>query len=174
MADQQNGKQKVFRLLLVLPSFLVICMMVVYPIGRSLSLSFKDPATGAWSLINYHQIFTEPFMVGNIKYTLVIVAFTVLIFGVVSYLLAPDLSFTNSWFSRAISKLYRIPRFIPTIVGVYAIMNVVKDTGALNRILRAIFGIDWKPSLMYTQKGIVLANTWFNIPFSVMLISASL
>ena len=89
-------------------------------------------------------------------------------------MLALYLSFTDSWFSRTISKMYLIPRFIPTIVAVYAIMNVVKDTGALNRILLALFGVDWKPSLMYTQKGIILANCWFNIPFSVMLISASL
>ena len=174
MADERKWKQKLFGLLLVLPSFFVICILVVYPIGRSVALSFTDPATGAFSFINYHQIFTEKFMVGNIKYTLVIVAFTVLITAVVSYLLALYLSFTDSWFSRAISKLYLIPRFIPTIVAVYAIMNVVKDTGAINRIVLALTGINFKPSLMYTQKGIILANVWFNIPFSTMLISAAL
>jgi ABC-type spermidine/putrescine transport system permease subunit I len=174
MADERKWKHKLFGLMLVLPSFFVICILVVYPIGRSVALSFTDPATGAFSFINYHQIFTEKFMVGNIKYTLVIVAFTVLITAVVSYLLALYLSFTDSWFSRAISKLYIIPRFIPTIVAVYAIMNVVKDTGAINRIVLALTGINFKPSLMYTQKGIILANVWFNIPFSTMLISAAL
>ena len=174
MADERKWKHKLFGLMLVLPSFFVICILVVYPIGRSVALSFTDPATGAFSFINYHQIFTERFMVGNIKYTLVIVAFTVLITAVVSYLLALYLSFTDSWFSRAISKLYLIPRFIPTIVAVYAIMNVVKDTGALNRIILALFHVDFKPSLMYTKQGIILANTWFNIPFSTMLISAAL
>jgi ABC-type spermidine/putrescine transport system permease subunit I len=174
MDDRKKWKQKAFGLLLVLPSFFVICMLVVYPIGRSVALSFSDPTTGAFSFINYHQIFTEKFMVGNIKYTLVIVAFTVLIVAVVSYLLALYLSFTDSWFSRTISKLYLIPRFIPGIVAVYAIMNVVKDTGAINRIVLALFGVNFKPSLMYTQKGIILANVWFNIPFSTMLISAAL
>ena len=174
MVERGAWRKKAFGLALVMPSFLVICLMVVYPIGRSISLSFKDPATGAWSLINYHQIFTEPYMVGNIKYTLVIVAFTVLITAIVSYLLALYLSFTDSTFSRAISKLYLIPRFIPTIVAVYAIMNVVKDTGAINRIVLALFGVNFKPSLMYTQKGIILASVWFNIPFSTMLISAAL
>jgi ABC-type spermidine/putrescine transport system permease subunit I len=174
MDDRKKWKQNAFGLLLVLPSFFVICMLVVYPIGRSVALSFSDPTTGAFSFINYHQIFTEKFMVGNIKYTLVIVAFTVLIVAVVSYLLALYLSFTDSWFSRTISKLYLIPRFIPGIVAVYAIMNVVKDTGAINRIVLALFGVNFKPSLMYTQKGIILANVWFNIPFSTMLISAAL
>ncbi len=174
MDDQGTLKTKAFGILLVLPSFLVICLMVVYPIARSVALSFTDPKTKAFSLVNYREIFTEAYMVGNIKYTLVIVAFTVLIVAVVSYLLALYLSFTDTWFSRTISKLYLIPRFIPTIVAVYAIMNVVKDTGALNRIVLDLFGIEFKPGLMYTQKGIILANCWFNFPFSTMLISASL
>ncbi len=174
MADRKEWKHKAFGLLLVLPSFFVICLLVAYPIGRAIALSFTDPKTKAFSLVNYQLIFTEPFMVGNIKYTLVVVAFTVLIVAVASYLLALYITFTDSWFSRAISKLYIIPRFIPTIVAVYAILNVIKDTGALNRIVLALFGVDWKPSLMYTQKGIILSNVWFNIPFSTMLISASL
>jgi ABC-type spermidine/putrescine transport system permease subunit I len=53
-------------------------------------------------------------------------------------------------------------------------MNVVKDTGALNRIFVQLFHVDFKPSLMYTPQGIILANCWFNVPFSVMLIGASL
>jgi putative spermidine/putrescine transport system permease protein len=174
MAYKQKWKQKAFGLALVLPSFLVICLLVMYPIARSVALSFTDPATKAFSFVNYHQIFTEPFMTGNIKYTLVVVAFTVLIVGVLSYLLSLYITFTDSWFSRSIAKLYIIPRFIPTIVAVYAILNVIKDTGALNRIIFAVFGVDWKPSLMYTQKGIILSNVWFNIPFSTMLISAGL
>ncbi|MGA2976925.1 MAG: ABC transporter permease [Spirochaetia bacterium] len=174
MIDRQTLKQKAFGLLLVLPSFFVICLLVVYPIFRSVTLSFSDPETHAFSLINYRQIFTEPFMVGNIKYTLIVVAFTVLITAILSYLLALYITFTDSWFSRAISRLYIIPRFIPTIVAVYAIMNVVKDTGALNRIFVQLFHVDFKPSLMYTPQGIILANCWFNVPFSVMLIGASL
>jgi ABC-type spermidine/putrescine transport system permease subunit I len=174
MADRRRWRQKAFGLALVLPSFLVICLLVVYPITRSVALSFTDPATKSFSLVNYRQIFSEPFMVGNIKYTLVVVAITVAIVGVMSYLLSLYLTFTDSPFSRLIAKLYIIPRFIPTIVAVYAILNVIKDTGALNRIVLAWFGVDWKPSLMYTQKGIILSNVWFNIPFSTMLISAGL
>jgi ABC-type spermidine/putrescine transport system permease subunit I len=174
MNDKQSWKQKAFGLLLVMPSFFVICLLVVYPIFRSVTLSLTDPTTHAFSLINYRQILSEPFMVGNIKYTLVIVAFTVLITAIVSYLLALYITFTDSWFSRVIAKLYLIPRFIPTIVAVYAIINVVKDTGALNRILVTLFGIDFKPGLMYTPQGIILANCWFNVPFSIMLIGSSL
>jgi putative spermidine/putrescine transport system permease protein len=166
-------RQKIYGLLMVMPSFLLICTMVLYPISRSVVLSFQDPETGAFSWINYIEIFTEPFMVSNIWYTIMIVLWTVAIVGLVSYPLALYITFSESWFSRMMSRLYLIPRFIPTIVAVYAIMNVVKDTGALNRLLLP-FGIDFKPSMMYTAEGIIMANCWFNIPFSTMLISAGL
>jgi ABC-type spermidine/putrescine transport system permease subunit I len=174
MPDRMQRRRMIYGLLMVLPSFFVICLIVMYPIGRTVYLSLTDPATHAFSLVNYREIFTERFMRANIGYTLVVVAFTVLITAVVSYLLALYISFSQSWFSRAISKLYLIPRFIPTIVAVYAIMNVVKDTGALNRIILDLFHVDFKPGLMYTQQGIILSNCWFNVPFSTMLIGASL
>ncbi|MFZ2636283.1 MAG: ABC transporter permease [Rectinemataceae bacterium] len=173
MADRKQ-KQKLLGLLMVLPSFLLICTMVLYPIGRSILLSFTDAKTKGFTLDNYKAIFTEPFMVNNIWYTLMIVGFTVLIVGVVSYLLALYITFSDTWFSRMIAKLYIIPRFIPTIVAVYAIMNVVKDTGAVNRLLMQLFGLNFKPGLMFTPQGIILANCWFNIPFSTMLISSGL
>ena len=174
MIEQAKRRQRVYGLLMVLPSFLVICLMVLYPIARSILTSLTDPATKALSFINYKQIFTQPYMVRNIRFTLVVVFFTVVIVSVASYLLALYVTFSDSWFARTISKLYLIPRFVPTIVAVYAMMNVVKDTGALNRILNELFHIDFKPGLMYTARGLVLTNCWFNIPFSTMLVGAGL
>lgn len=172
--EEARRKQRVYGLLMVLPSFILICLMVLYPIARAIVTSLTDPETKAFSLINYYQIFTEPYMVKNIKFTLLVVAFTVLFVSILSYALALYITFSESWFSRAIGKLYLIPRFIPTIVAVYAMMNIVKDTGALNRILNQLFHINWKPSLMYTPQGLILTNCWFNIPFSTMLIGSGL
>ena len=52
-------------------------------------------------------------------------------------------------------------------------MNVIKDSGFINRFLQ-LFGIMYQPGLLYDIKGIVLCNLWFNIPFSAMLLSAAL
>jgi putative spermidine/putrescine transport system permease protein len=174
MVAERIKRQRVLGILMVIPSFILICGMVLYPITRSVIISFQDPKTKAFSLVNYRAIFTEPFMVGNIWFTLMVVAFTVLIVGIVSYLLAMYITFSDTWFSRAIAKLYIIPRFIPTIVAVYAIINVVKDTGAVNRLLIQIFGLNFKPGMMYTPQGIIMANCWFNVPFSTMLIASGL
>ena len=75
--------------------------------------------------------------------------------------------------SRALGKLYLLPRFIPGIAAVYAVMNVIKDSGSINRIAAA-FGVDYKPGLLYDLKGIILSNLWFCIPFAAMMMSAAL
>lgn len=174
MTDRQLKRQKIYGILMALPSFAVICLMVMFPIVRAVALSLSDPKTHRFSFINYQELFTDSLMRSNIQYTIIVVLFTVLIVAVVSYLLSLYIAFSDSAVSRLISKLYLIPRFIPGIVAVYALMNVIKDTGALNRILLEAFGIDFKPGLMFTKQGIILSNCWFNIPFSTMLISAAL
>ena len=73
----------------------------------------------------------------------------------------------------ALGKLYLLPRFIPGIAAVYAVMNVIKDSGSINRIAAA-FGVDYKPGLLYDLKGIILSNLWFCIPFAAMMMSAAL
>jgi ABC-type spermidine/putrescine transport system permease subunit I len=111
--------------------------------------------------------------VNNIFYTLTIVIATVALTIALAYPLSLYLSFGKSRLARWTGKLYLIPRFVPGIVAVYAIMGVVRDSGALNRLFMQ-FGIDVKPSLMYTPQGIIIANLWFNIPFAIMLISAAM
>ena len=92
---------------------------------------------------------------------------------VLSFLLALYLRFSKSPVSRALGKLYLLPRFIPGIAAVYAVMNVIKDSGSINRIAAA-FGVDYKPGLLSDLKGIILSNLWFCIPFAAMMMSAAL
>jgi ABC-type spermidine/putrescine transport system permease subunit I len=70
-------------------------------------------------------------------------------------------------------SIYIIPKFIPAIVAVYALMLIVKDTGVINRFFM-LFGFDFKPGLMFTANGIIIANLWFNIPFATMLLHSNL
>ena len=53
-------------------------------------------------------------------------------------------------------------------------MNVIKDSGSINRIAAA-FGVDYKPGLLYDLKGHHSFKTlWFCIPFAAMMMSAAL
>jgi ABC-type spermidine/putrescine transport system permease subunit I len=159
--------------LLVLPAFLVVALVVAYPIINSVARSFRDKKTQAFTLENYTSVFTNPLQFGSIVYTLIVVLATVLLAIVLAYLLAMYLRFNKSKISNLIGVLYLIPRFIPGLVAIYAMIVIVRDSGLINRI-SLLFGGDFKPGLMFTSRGIVLMNVWFNIPFAALIITSGL
>lgn len=169
----KKAKKILTAYLMVLPSFVVVMMVVAWPIVRSLILSFTDADTGKFTWENYAYFFTTPRELRNITYTLEIAVATVVLAVLFAYLLALYLRFSHSRISRAIGTLYLLPRFIPGMVAVYAMITVIRDSGLLNRIALH-FGYDFHPGLMYNAKGIVLMNLWFNIPFAALMIAAGL
>ena len=168
---KKNSKLKA--LLFVLPSFAVMLMVIIVPIINSAVLSLYNEKENKYDFSNYISILTDKNQIDNIKYTLYIVIVTVVLCISISLLLAIYLRFSKSKIAALIEKIYIIPKFIPGIVAVYALMLIIKDVGAINRFL-LMFGIDFKPGLMFTPNGIIIANLWFNIPFATMLILSDL
>ena len=158
---------------LVLPSFLTVMLVVAWPILTAIKTSFTDPDTGGFTFDNYKYFFETPRELTNILFTLGIVFLTVALAIVLAYLLALYLRFAKSRISRLIGNLYLLPRFVPSMVAVYAMITVVRDSGLLNRISQ-LFGGDFKPGMMYHASGLVTMNMWFNIPFAALMITAGL
>lgn len=173
LRPRERRKQALLGLLLVLPSFLVTLLVVVFPIIESLKLSFSDPDSGAFSLVNYQTLLADPATHQDIAFTLQVVFFTVVLALVLAYALSYYMTFSTSQAAALLAKVYQIPLFIPGIVAVYAIIAIIRDTGALNRFVH-LFGGEFKPGLMYTGTGIIVVNLWFNVPFAAMIIGASL
>ena len=126
---------------LVLPSFLTVMLVVAWPILTAIKTSFTDPDTGGFTFDNYKYFFETPRELTNILFTLGIVFLTVALAIVLAYLLALYLRFVKSKVSRLIGNLYLLPRFVPSMVAVYAMITVVRDSGLLNRISQ-LFGGD--------------------------------
>lgn len=158
---------------MLLPSLIITIGFVVLPIINSLIRSFKDPNSGAFSLINYTSIFNDPIMVANIFYTIKIALIIVLLSILVSYPFAIYVRFNSSKISKKLYNLILIPRFIPGMVAVYSIIQFINDSGLINRIGQ-IFGYNWQLGYMYNQKGIIYTGLWFNIPFATLIIAATL
>ncbi|WP_028273412.1 ABC transporter permease [Atopococcus tabaci] len=159
--------------LLTAPSLLVVVLFVIYPILNSVFRSFQNKETGGFTLEHYQYFLTDPLQQSNILYTLKIVLWTVLITLVFSYLLALYLRFSGSRLSKWMGMLTLLPRFIPGLVAVYAVILVIRDSGVINR-LGMLVGQEWQLGWMFNEKGIILMNIWFNIPFSTLIIFASL
>ena len=158
---------------MVMPAFLVVMLTVAYPIVSAVIQSFQDEKTGQFTFDNYLYFFTTPAQLKNLLYTLFVVFVTVAVAIVFAYLLALYLRFVKSPISRFIGTLYLLPRFVPAMCAVYAMITIIRDSGMINR-LSMLFGGDVKLGLMYHASGIILMNLWFNIPFAAMMIAAGL
>lgn len=170
MREKQN---KYLPYLLCAPPLLVVFLFILIPILNAVMRSFQHPDTGGFTFGNYLEYFTNPMQFQNILYTLYIVVVTVVLVTVISYLLALFLRFSQSIFSRAMGSLILFPRFIPGMVAVYAVIQVISDYGVVNRIAQ-LFGEDFTLGWMYNASGIITMNLWFNIPLATLIIFSSL
>lgn len=166
-------KQNIVAYGMVMPAFLVVMLTVAYPIISAVIQSFQDEQTDEFTLDNYAYFFTEPAQLKNLLYTLFVVIVTVAVAIVVAYLLALYLRFVKSKIAKTIGTLYLLPRFVPAMCAVYAVITIIRDSGLINRI-GLVFGADIKLGLMYHASGIIIMNLWFNIPFAAMMIAAGL
>lgn len=169
----KNMKQQLAAYGMVIPAFLIVMLTVAYPIVSAVIQSFQDEDTGAFTWDNYVYFFTEPAQIQNLLFTLFVVVVTVAIAIVVAYLLALYLRFTKSKIAKIIGTLYLIPRFVPAMCAVYAMITIIRDSGLINRI-GLLFGMDINLGWMYHASGIIIMNLWFNIPFAAMMITAGL
>lgn len=169
----KSFKQKLVAYALVLPAFLVVMLSVTYPIISAVIQSFQDEKTGAFTFDNYAYFFTTPAQLQNLLYTLFVVVMTVVIAVVIAYLLALYLRFVKSKIAKTIGTLYLLPRFVPAMCAVFAMITIIRDSGLINRI-GALFGVNIELGLMYHASGIIVMNLWFNIPFAALMITAGL
>ncbi|OOB79281.1 MAG: ABC transporter permease [Epulopiscium sp. Nuni2H_MBin003] len=166
-------ENKVLPYLMMLPSILLMSLVVIYPIIMGVITSFQQQESGGYGFENYRYFFENDYHTTGIWYTLKIVVITVVAAIAISYLLAIFLRFSNTPISRLMGKLYILPRFIPALVAVNGMITVIRDSGLINRISQ-VFGYNLHLNMMYDEKGIILMNLWFNIPFATMMISAAL
>lgn len=168
-----NKNKKMIAYFLVSPAFLVVMAVVAIPIFTAVKTSFTHPESGNFTFDNYLYFFTTKNELINLGFTLFVVLATVFLAIFIAYLLALFLRFVRSPISNAIGNLYLLPRFVPSLVAVYAMITIIRDSGLINRI-SAVFGGNIKLGLMYHASGLILMNLWFNIPFAALMITAGL
>lgn len=178
LQSKTNWKRTLFIIGALIPPLLVSLGMVIYPIIQTIIQSFQDPDTKAWTVGNYVYLFTEKVPKAAIWYTFENAVLTVFLSVSISYMLALYMRFSDSKISKMIGNLYLLPRFIPSLVAVYAMCTIIKDSGLIYRLSLLLpetskfYG--YKPGMLYNMKGIQFMNLWFNIPFATMIIVAAL
>lgn len=168
----KNVKMGMFGLLLVLPSFLLLCLVVIFPIVLAVLESLKNDQ-GGFDLSRYVYLFTDSVSRKNIWFTLKVTLVSVALVLLISYALAVYMRFSGGRIVKLIQRTYMIPMFIPSIIASYGLINMYGNHGWLSRLLLPL-GIESFPKIIFDYKGLILANLWFNIPFTTMLLSSAL
>ncbi|MDQ0874738.1 putative spermidine/putrescine transport system permease protein [Paenibacillus sp. V4I3] len=165
-------KMGILGLLLVIPSFLLLFVTVVIPI----IISFKESLTnksGGYDLSNYTYLFTDKLMRSNIIFTLEVTIISVILVLIISYALAAYMRFNNGTMVKWIRNMYMIPIFIPSVIATYGLIQLLGNHGWVSRMLLLVNGGEM-PRIIFDMKGIIIANLWFNIPFTTMLLGSAL
>ncbi|MFF2014403.1 ABC transporter permease [Paenibacillus sp. NPDC058177] len=157
---------------LVLPSFLILVLIVVLPILGSLKESLTNHS-GGYDLSNYKYLFTDKLMRSNIIFTLEVTIASTLLVMVISYVLAVYMRFNQGMAVNWIRRMYMIPIFIPSVIATYGLIQLLGNRGWAARILYH-FGSESFPRIIFDMKGVIIANLWFNIPFTTMLLGSAL
>ena len=178
LTKKSQWKRNLVLIGMMLPALIIALGIIVYPIINTVAESFMDEKTGAFTLDNYTYLFTNKVARKNILFTLEVAGLGLLLSIVISYLLAMFLRFSKSKIAKFIGTMYLLPRFIPSLVAVYAMKLIISDSGLLNRLSLLLPETsplyNFKPGLLYNIKGILVMEVWFNVPFATMIITASL
>ncbi|NRF92407.1 ABC transporter permease subunit [Paenibacillus frigoriresistens] len=165
-------KMGILGLILVIPSFLLLFVTVVIPIIISFKESFTNKS-GGYDLSNYTYLFTDKLMRSNIIFTLEVTIISVILVLIISYALAAYMRFNNGTMVKWIRNMYMIPIFIPSVIATYGLIQLLGSHGWVSRMLLLVNGGEM-PRIIFDMKGIIIANLWFNIPFTTMLLGSAL
>ncbi|MDT0122993.1 ABC transporter permease subunit [Paenibacillus sp. RRE4] len=164
-------RQSITGIAMVLPSFAILLIVVIIPIIQSFIMSLSNDS-GGYDLSRYMYLFTDKGMRDNIVFTLRITVITCIVVMLISYSLAIYMRFNQGPIVNLIRKTYMIPLFIPGVIATYGLINLLGNHGWLSRMLEVV-GVTL-PRIIFDEKGIIIANLWFNIPFTTMLLSSAL
>lgn len=155
----------------LLLSFAVIFIGVLYPMFFIFRASFVSPETGGWSLESYRAIFQYPFYLRCLKNSL----FVSVLATALSMLIGVPFAFFLSRYEipgkNVIKTLATLPLILPTFIGAEAWLLLAGRNGLFFNLFQKA-GIEI-PSI-YGWKGIVLVFTLQFFPYIFLMVSAAI
>ena len=170
---------------LILPAFLIMAVVTLYPLVHSFIISFRD-----WSLLepnaahifvgfeNYRKVFSDSQFLSSVKVTLSFVFLAVSLEVVLGFLLA--LLLNRDFVGRKLVRMLALlPWAVPAVVsGIMWKWILNPSYGALNGLLYQFGLIDkyiiWLGRPVSALLMVVLADVWKETPFIMLLLLSAL
>ncbi len=169
--------------LLIAPTVLVFCAVIVYPLVSAIYLSlfqiFTPTLQGSWvGLDNYRALLARGEFWTSLQNNLIWTVGTLtlqILFGVAMALVLHQ----NLWFRSLARSLILFPYFVSTVVAVLVWKWVFNDLyGILNHFMLTLGIIDWPIDYLGTMPNamisIILVGAWKYFPFVVIAVLARL
>lgn len=170
-------------LLLIAPTVLIFCAVIIYPLVSALYLSlfkvFTPTLESSWvGLGNYRELLASGMFWSALVNTLIWTAGTLTLQIVLGIGMALVLH-QNIWFRSLARSLILFPYFISTVVAVLVWKWVFNDLyGILNHLLMQVgltnMPIDYLGSMPNAMISVILVGAWKYFPFVVIAVLARL
>ena len=170
-------------LMLIAPTVLVFCAVIVYPLISAIYLSlfsiFTPTLQGEWvGLANYRELLGEEEFWISLKNNLIWTVGTLslqILFGVGMALVLHQ----NIWFRSLARSLILFPYFISTVVAVLVWKWLFNDLyGILNHLMITVglidFPVDYLGTMPNAMISVILVGAWKYFPFVVIAVLARL
>jgi len=184
LGKQNQLKNIRFGLMLISPAALIIMMLLGYPMGYAVFMSFRQwndklgsehPFTG---LDNYAQLISDPAIHRALERTAYFSVLTVI--GGVALAVFIAVLLNREFRGRTLARvLLLVPWAVPPVVnGIMWKLIFDGSTGIVNKVLRAIGivqeNVQWLSDPELAMNVLIFAEMWKLLPFLCLLMLASL
>lgn len=158
--------------LITVAIFLLTLVFLLIPLAALFFSAFHDPKTGAVSLRNFIEFFTNPYyykaLLNSVKVTVVVTAICILIGVPMAYLMTT----CNIKGKRLLEMLIILSMMSPPFIGAYSWILLLGRNGFLSNLVKDLLGIQI-PSI-YGFGGIALVFTMKLYPYIYIYVSGAL
>ncbi|XVQ06747.1 ABC transporter permease [Spirillospora sp. CA-255316] len=169
-----SGRRWVTGWTLVFPPILaVLLVMVLLPIGWLFAAAFRDDMTGAWTLSNFVDVFTQKALLEPILRSIVVALFVAL--------LSMTMGGTVAWlttradvFGRRLVSVLMVATFVtPSFLGAAGwILLASPNSGWMNKALEDLLGVS--PFNIFSMPGLVFVMALYSTPYTYTVVSSTL
>lgn len=156
-----------------LPAFTLYSILLVIPMVLLVTRSFTAEGAG-FTFTNYTRFLSDDFYLGVLGRTVRLALITVVISGVIGYVVALQLVRLRPRARAALTLLIAAPLLISVIARTFGWIVILGPNGLVNRVLQAV-GITSDPlPLLFNEPAIVVGLVHVLMPYMVLSIAASL
>jgi putative spermidine/putrescine transport system permease protein len=159
----------VVALTFVLPSFLYVLLMFVYPFLHGIYMSLRPPKVGGPSLANYIAFFSDEWQYRTVWITFSIAVPNTIVVVAVALLLAYGMR-RGIWLERTVTTILVLPISLGVILLAEGILGFYGGRGWFNQILLGLGLLREPLSLTHNYTGVMLSLFMQQFPFCFLML----